>query len=338
MAQSNKKPKKQKIKAQSKSTKKAVSKAPKKAKGKETISPPKHNKKQVAKSHKSKMSQAHSAKKKAKSTLKEKPKISKPAKPLSKKSTVKAKKVKVAKKTTKTPSLKKVSKSDKRPLKTAVATTQQKDQLKKPTPSKIQNKLKETKKELSKSKSKPIHTTAQKPTQKKLSPSSKKIKKDTAPIKKPLIASQSKAESISQKKDKEIFYDAIEATFHNEQVVLTNAEGKQFCHHKECDQVATTDIYCRHHYISLWDLIQRKKKILEGGMLEKFMQEITTRYPDKFLDMIRKTLSTERDFTTTLQELEIAHAGDLTADYQDSHKDISQEEDHIPFSEDRSET
>ena len=338
MAQSNTN-KKQKIKTQSKSTKKAISKASKKVKGKKTISSPKHKKKQIAKPHKSKASQTRSDKKKVKIILKKKPKISKTKKASSKKTAITAKNTKTAKsKNIKKLILTKTSKSSKNPLKKAIATTQKKDPLKKTTSSKITDRPKETKKELSKSKSKPIHTTAQKPTQKKLSPSSKKIKKDTAPIKKTLIASQSKAESISQKKDKEIFYDAIEATFHNEQVVLTNAEGKQFCHHKECDQVATTDIYCRHHYISLWDLIQRKKKILEGGMLEKFMQEITTRYPDKFLDMIRKTLSTERDFTTTLQELEIAHAGDLTADYQDSHKDISQEEDHIPFSEDRSET
>ena len=121
-------------------------------------------------------------------------------------------------------------------------------------------------------------------------------------------------------------------------MVLTNAEGKQFCHHKECDQVATTGIYCRHHYISLWDLIQRKKKILEGSKLEKFIQEITNRYPDKFLDMIRKNLSTERDFTITLQELEIAHASEHTSDYQDSHKDAHLEDDHIPFSDERSET
>lgn len=102
-------------------------------------------------------------------------------------------------------------------------------------------------------------------------------------------------------------YDAIEEAFNEEQVILTNAEGQKFCYDKECDQPATVGLYCRKHYLLLWPLIQQKKQILEGNKLETFIKEITARYPDKFLEMIRKNLSTERDFMATLQELEIAH-------------------------------
>ena len=335
MAQSHKG--KQKMKVQTKSTKKVVNKASKKAKSKKITSPPKHKKKQVAKSHKSKISQARSVEKKVKVStnkkLTKKTQVSKAKKVSSKKAVVKAKKTKAAKpKSIKKSTLIKVSQSGKSASKKAVTTTQKKDSLTKPVLSQVKDKLK--KKEPRESKSRVIDKSSKKVAQKNLS---KKGEQSAPSPAKPLISSQPKAKFASQQ-DKETFYDVIEAAFHDEQVVLTNAEGKQFCHHKECDQVATTGIYCRHHYISLWDLIQRKKKILEGGKLEKFIQEITSRYPDKFLDMMRKNLSTERDFTTTLHELEIAHASDHTSDYQDSHKDINSEEEHLPFSDDRSET
>ena len=289
------------------------------------------------KPHKSKASQARSVKKKAAThqKLKKKTKISKAAKPNIKKST-----------------LTKASKSSKKQLKKVITTTKKTakkiDQVKKAKPSKVKETLKKAKKSLSQTKSKVTHKVSQKVTKKPLKALPKKHKQDTSkkvslPTK-TLIASKPKTEpksdvsnlesKSSQQKKKEIFYDAVEAAFHDEQVVLTNAEGKQFCYHKECDQVATTDIYCRHHYVLLWKLIQCKKKILEGGKLEKFIQEVSSRYPDKFLDMIRKNLSTERDFTTTLQELEIAD----TSDYQDSHKDSTLEDDHLPFSEERPET
>ena len=35
------------------------------------------------------------------------------------------------------------------------------------------------------------------------------------------------------------------------------------------------------------------------------MEELTSRYPDKFLEMIRRDLRTEKDFLAAIQELEI---------------------------------
>ena len=252
------------------------------------------------------------------------------------------------------------AKSDKKPFKKVVAKTKkvakkigQADQIKKTKLSKDKEALKKAKKKLSQIKSKITHKPLQKIAKTTLDSSSrKKLKqrdlKGTPSSAKTLVTSKSEtkpeayglesATKSPQQKKKETFYDAVEGAFHDEQVVLTNAEGKQFCHHRECDQVATTDIYCRHHYILLWKLIQRKKRILEGDKLKQFIQEIAARYPDKFLDMIRKNLSTERDFTATLQELEITRISDSASDYQDSHKDLHLEDDHLQFPDERSET
>jgi hypothetical protein len=69
--------------------------------------------------------------------------------------------------------------------------------------------------------------------------------------------------------------------------------------------VAGVDCYCRYHYLLYWKKIQVRKKILTDGKLERYVEELTSRYPDKFLEMIRRDLRTEKDFLSAIQELEI---------------------------------
>lgn len=89
------------------------------------------------------------------------------------------------------------------------------------------------------------------------------------------------------------------------EIILTDAEGRRYCRVKDCDQIAMVDGYCRYHYLLLWRKIQIRKKILADGKLEKYVEELTARYPDKFLEMIRKDLKTEKDFLSAISELEI---------------------------------
>lgn len=90
-----------------------------------------------------------------------------------------------------------------------------------------------------------------------------------------------------------------------EEVVLTDAEGRRYCRVKDCDQLAAVDGYCRYHYLLFWKKIQVRKKILSEGKLERYIEELTARYPDKFLDMLRKDLRSEKEFLAAIQELEI---------------------------------
>lgn len=90
-----------------------------------------------------------------------------------------------------------------------------------------------------------------------------------------------------------------------EEVVLTDAEGRRYCRVKDCDQLASVDGYCRYHYLLYWKKIQVRKKILSEGKLERYVEELTARYPDKFLDMLRKDLRSEKEFVAAIQELEI---------------------------------
>lgn len=91
----------------------------------------------------------------------------------------------------------------------------------------------------------------------------------------------------------------------DEEVILTDAEGRRYCRSRDCDQIGIVDGYCRYHYLLFWKKIQVRKKILADGKLERYVEELTSRYPDKFLEMIRRDLRTEKDFLAAIQELEI---------------------------------
>lgn len=101
-----------------------------------------------------------------------------------------------------------------------------------------------------------------------------------------------------------------------EEIVLTDAEGNRYCRARDCDQIAGVDVYCRFHYLLFWKKIQVRKKILADGKLERYVEELTSRYPDKFLEMIRRDLRTEKDFVAAIQELEIDESG-LDNEYEE---------------------
>lgn len=90
-----------------------------------------------------------------------------------------------------------------------------------------------------------------------------------------------------------------------EELVITDADGRRFCRIRDCDQLAQSDAYCRFHYIQLWKHIQGRRSILSEGKLERYIEELTARYPDKFLEILRKDLRVEKDFLAAIAELEI---------------------------------
>jgi hypothetical protein len=102
----------------------------------------------------------------------------------------------------------------------------------------------------------------------------------------------------------------------NDDIILTDAEGRRYCRVRDCDQIAVVDSYCRYHYLLLWKKIQVRKKILADGKLEKYVEELTSRYPDKFLEVIRRDLRSEKDFLSAIQELEIDESN-VDNDFED---------------------
>ena len=103
----------------------------------------------------------------------------------------------------------------------------------------------------------------------------------------------------------DLVLDDTDTEVKDEEIYLTDSEGRRLCKVRDCDQISTVEGYCRYHYLLLWKKIQTRKHILLDGKLEKYVEELMARYPDKFVDVIKKDLKTEKDFLSVIQELEI---------------------------------
>lgn len=112
-------------------------------------------------------------------------------------------------------------------------------------------------------------------------------------------------EELDNETDDDLLLEAETKEKKYEDIELTDAEGNKLCRSRDCDQIATVDGYCRYHYLLFWKNIQVRKKILMDGKLGRYIEELTSRYPDKFLEMIRRDLRSQKDFLAAIQELEI---------------------------------
>ncbi len=110
----------------------------------------------------------------------------------------------------------------------------------------------------------------------------------------------------------------------DDDIILTDAEGRKYCRAQDCDQIGIVEGYCRYHYLLYWKKIQVRKKILADGKLERYVEELTSRYPDKFLEMIRKDLRSEKDFLGAIQELEIDESG-IDSEFEDETQSFIEE-------------
>ena len=131
--------------------------------------------------------------------------------------------------------------------------------------------------------------------------------KKAAPSPEVVAAAEKKAKGKKDRADADAA-DAAQTAAANveEEVILTDADGRRYCRVKDCDQAAAVGGgYCRFHYLLFWKNIQNRKKILSEGKLERYVEELTARYPDKYLELLRKDLRSEKDFTAAIQELEI---------------------------------
>lgn len=126
-------------------------------------------------------------------------------------------------------------------------------------------------------------------------------------------------EELDNETDDDLLLEAETKEKKYEDIELTDADGNKLCRSRDCDQVSTVDGYCRFHYLLFWKNIQVRKKILQDGKLGRYIEELTSRYPDKFLEMIRRDLRSQKDFLAAIQELEIDESnldGDFEEDTQ----------------------
>ena len=87
--------------------------------------------------------------------------------------------------------------------------------------------------------------------------------------------------------------------------VLSAEQMEKLCRETNCENQATTKGYCRLDYIKNWKKIKRKEMILKEGKLNQYIEELVSKYPDKYIEVIRQDLSTEVNFTKVIHDLEL---------------------------------
>lgn len=81
----------------------------------------------------------------------------------------------------------------------------------------------------------------------------------------------------------------------------TTRKSHKHCNYKECEKEATTDKFCRLHYIATW---QEKRKAKEKK-LNQYISAVTKKYPSQYLEVIKKDLSSPESFKKTVDDLDL---------------------------------
>jgi len=83
------------------------------------------------------------------------------------------------------------------------------------------------------------------------------------------------------------------------------AAKQRRCREPGCDHEFILVGYCRMHYIKNWRRVKRKEAILASGQLNNYVEELVSKYPDKYLDVIRQDLATEKEWGKAVVDLEL---------------------------------
>ncbi len=81
--------------------------------------------------------------------------------------------------------------------------------------------------------------------------------------------------------------------------------SKKRCREPGCDHDPALGVFCRLHYIKNWRKIKRKEAILASGQLNNYVEELVSKYPDKYLEVIRQDLASEKDWSKVVVDLEL---------------------------------
>ncbi len=64
----------------------------------------------------------------------------------------------------------------------------------------------------------------------------------------------------------------------------------KICIEDDCKNVQTTENYCRLHYLKNWKLIKEAVQKKAADKLNKYVDGICKKYPEKYVDVIRKDI------------------------------------------------
>lgn len=100
----------------------------------------------------------------------------------------------------------------------------------------------------------------------------------------------------------------VEAQAQN--VAEYDSQGRAICREVGCDALAVMAGYCRAHYIKNWKKIKRKEMILREKKLNRYIEELVAKYPDKYIEAIREDLANDKAFSKVVTDLELGESVD----------------------------
>ncbi|MBS1962428.1 MAG: hypothetical protein JST04_09445 [Bdellovibrionales bacterium] len=80
---------------------------------------------------------------------------------------------------------------------------------------------------------------------------------------------------------------------------------EDMCREIACESHSSTAGYCRLHYIKNWKKIKRKELILREKKLNQYIEELVSKYPDKYIEAIKQDLADETAFSKVIYDLEL---------------------------------
>ena len=170
---------------------------------------------------------------------------------------------------------------------------------------KVKKSVKRQKKKVSKTVKKTAHK-KRKSTVKKTVKKTALKKKKTVSKKKPIAQKKKEKVQKTKKSYLSVLEDELKSILEkNRRVSIKSPEGFTYCFEEDCDQIATTNGYCRYHYIAYWRQFKVKNKILSENKIQIWINQIIKNHSPKVLDYMIRDLSNEKDFSTALSDMKI---------------------------------
>lgn len=84
----------------------------------------------------------------------------------------------------------------------------------------------------------------------------------------------------------------------------------RICTEPGCNNAQTTRGFCRLHYLKNWKTIKKEKQKAAAGRLNKFIEDIVAKHPDRYIEIIKKEIKSKQlektgqdEFTNDLDDV-----------------------------------
>ena len=108
----------------------------------------------------------------------------------------------------------------------------------------------------------------------------------------------------------------------------------KICKEKGCHNAQTTEGLCRLHYLRNWKKLQAEKKKKAAKNLNRYVESILKRYPDRYVEQIKKDIRArdfdervESEFGVTEEEWNVIEANTSDAELDEILDDLKIEKD-----------